>query len=71
MLPVYVELCNVTTLQRTMGLIGIIMACYGRKSKFADESFSGEHIDDHTQAADPFMLSSVVLLGSIGPTGTS
>ena len=34
-------------------------------------SFSGEHIDDHTQAADPFMLSSGVLLGSIGPTGTS
>ena len=36
MLPVYVVLCNVTTLQHTMGLIGIVMACYGQKSKFAD-----------------------------------
>ena len=36
MLPVYVVLCNVTTLQHTMGLIGIVMACYGQKSKFDD-----------------------------------
>ena len=52
MLPVYVELCNVTTLQRTMGLIGIIMACYGRKSKFADEVFlntSNKHISAFLQ----------------------
>ena len=36
MLAVYVVLYNGTTLQYTMCLIGIVMACYGRKSKFAD-----------------------------------
>ena len=40
MLPVYVVLCNVTTLQRTIDLIGFVMACYGQKSKFADEESS-------------------------------
>jgi hypothetical protein len=36
MLAVYVVLHNSTTLQLTIGLIGLVMACYGRKSKFAD-----------------------------------
>ena len=35
-LAVYVVLQNGTTLQHAIGLIGIAMACYGRKSKFAD-----------------------------------
>ena len=36
-LAVYVVLYNATTLQRTIGLIGLVMTCYGRKSKFADD----------------------------------
>ena len=36
MLAVYVALYNGTTLQRTIPLIGIVMACYDWKSKFAD-----------------------------------
>ena len=36
MLAVYVVLYNTMTLWHTIGLIGNVMACYGRKSKFAD-----------------------------------
>ena len=37
MLAVYVVLYNVTTLWHTIGLIEIVMTCYGGKSKFADD----------------------------------
>ena len=36
MLAVYVVLYNGTTLWHTIGLIEIVMTCYGGKSKFAD-----------------------------------
>ena len=35
-LDVYVALHNATTLWHTIGLIGVVMGCYGRKSEFAD-----------------------------------
>ena len=41
-LAVYVVLQNGTTLQHAIGLIGIVMACYGRKSKFADVEASDD-----------------------------
>ena len=37
MLAVYVVLYNGTTLWHTIGLIEIVMTCYGGKSKFVDE----------------------------------
>jgi hypothetical protein len=37
-LAVYIVLYNGTTRQHAIGLIGIVMACYGQKSKFADVS---------------------------------
>ena len=37
-LAVYVVLYNAMTLHCIIGLIGNVMACYGRKSKFADAS---------------------------------
>ena len=37
MSAVYVVLYNARTLWHTIGLIGVVMACYGRKSRFADE----------------------------------
>jgi hypothetical protein len=36
MSAVYIVLYNATTLWDTIGLIGVVMACYDRKSKFAD-----------------------------------
>ena len=36
MSAVYVVLYNATRLWHTIGLVWVIMACYGRKSKFAD-----------------------------------
>jgi hypothetical protein len=36
-LDVYVALHNATTLWHTIGLIGVVMGCYGRKSESADE----------------------------------
>ena len=36
MSAVYVVLYNATTLWHTIGLIGVVMACYGQKSRFAD-----------------------------------
>ena len=34
---VYVVLCNAMALWHTIGLIWVVMGCYGRKSRFADE----------------------------------
>ena len=50
MLAVYVVLYNGTTLWHTIGLIEIVMTCYGGKSKFADEPL---HITTYSLSNSP------------------
>ena len=65
MLAVYVALYSGTTLQHTIGLIGIVMACYGWKSKFADASLQLEKFTNELDQTETLLfgfLSTVVLV---------
>ena len=41
----YILLYNATALWLTIGLIWVVMGCYGRKSKFADEGKQALYFD--------------------------
>ena len=67
MSAVYVVLYNARTLWHTIGLIGVVMACYGRKSRFADVHIGiVGNMFEVFQSSDDFATKHSIISVSVG-----